>query len=241
MYLTRFPINTARTGARRLLGSPHFMHGAVNMAFPDLPPRDGEGPRVLWRVDHHTSGRADLFMVSPTRPDLTHFVEHAGWPTSDQPGWTTFAYGEFLDGLTTGETWAFRLTANPVHHIRKPGETREVRTKRTAHLTPRHQVRWLLDRQQRAGFEVTRKPADQRLTEHGDEHEVIAHTKSALRFGKRGDNTPRHDVRFVSVTFDGRLRITDIDAFRHTLTRGLGKAKAYGCGLMTLAPVGSER
>ena len=26
------------------------------------------------------------------------------------------------------------------------------------------------------------------------------------------------------------------DAFRRTLTHGLGKARAYGCGLMTLAP-----
>jgi CRISPR system Cascade subunit CasE len=237
MYLTRFRINTARTGARRLLGSPHFMHGAVNMAFPDLPPRGGEGPRVLWRVDHHTSGRADLFMVSPSRPDLTHLVEQAGWPASDESGWTTFAYGEFLNGLTTGDTWAFRLTANPVHHTRKPGESRDVETKRTAHLNPQNQVRWLLQRQGRAGFEVTRKPIDKRLTEHGDEHEVIVHTESPLRFRKQGEDASRRAVRLVSVTFDGRLRITDIDAFRHTLTHGLGKAKAYGCGLITLAPV----
>ncbi|MCX2969489.1 MULTISPECIES: type I-E CRISPR-associated protein Cas6/Cse3/CasE [Streptomyces] len=237
MYLTQFRINAARTGARRLLGSPHFMHGAVNMAFPDLPSREGQGPRVLWRVDHHASGRADLLMVSPARPDLTHLVEQAGWPTLDEPGWTTFAYGEFLDSLAVGDVWAFRLTANPVHHTRKPGQSRETRTKRTAHLTPPHQVRWLLQRQQRAGFEVTRKPADQQLTEHGGEHEVIVHNKSPLQFRRQAGGSPQPDVRFVSVTFDGRLRVTDADAFRRTLTHGMGKAKAYGCGLMTLAPV----
>ncbi|MFD1832662.1 type I-E CRISPR-associated protein Cas6/Cse3/CasE [Streptomyces desertarenae] len=237
MYLTRFRINTARTEARRLLGSPHLLHGAVNMAFPDLPPRDGQGPRVLWRVDRTSSGRADLFVVSPVRPDLTHLVEQAGWPTLEEPGWTTFAYGEFLDGLAVGDTWGFRLTANPVHHIRKPGDPEGSRTKRTAHLTRRHQLGWLLQRQERAGFEVTRKPADRRLTEHGDEHEVIVHDQLPLQFRKRETAGLRHDVRFVRVTFDGRLRITDIHAFRRTLTHGLGKAKAYGCGLMTLAPV----
>ncbi|MCZ7432313.1 type I-E CRISPR-associated protein Cas6/Cse3/CasE [Streptomyces sp. WMMC1477] len=237
MYLTRFRINAARNGARRLLGSPHFMHGAVNMAFPDLPPRGSDAPRVLWRVDHHTSGRADLIMVSPARPDLTHLVEQAGWPTLEEPGWTTFAYGAFLDDLAVGEVWAFRLTANPVHHTRKPGQSRETRTKRTAHLTAPHQVRWLLQRQERAGFEVTRKPADRQPTDSGDEHEVIVHNKAPLQFRRQGDGGPRRDVRLVSVTFDGRLRITDVDAFRHTLTHGLGKAKAYGCGLMTLAPV----
>jgi CRISPR system Cascade subunit CasE len=47
MYLTRFRVNTGRSDARRLLGSPHLMHGAVNMSFPEPPPRDGSGPRVL--------------------------------------------------------------------------------------------------------------------------------------------------------------------------------------------------
>lgn len=39
----------------------------------------------------------------------------------------------------------------------------------------------------------------------------------------------------MTVTFDGRLEVTDPAALRRTLTLGLGKAKAYGCGLMTLA------
>lgn len=246
MYLTRFPINTVRSEARRLLGSPHFLHGAVDKSFPEEPSRDGQGPRVLWRVDHSSSGRAALFIVSPQRPDLTHLVEQAGWPTLDQPGWTTFAYGEFLDGLKEGDTWGFRLTANPVHYTRKEGQSKDVPTKRTAHLTPKHQVRWLLEREQRAGFEVIRTPAERRLLpergegadkDPGDAYEVIAHSKVPHQFRKGRDRDTRRDVRFVRVTFDGRLRITDVAAFRRTLTQGLGKSKAYGCGLMTLAPV----
>ena len=238
MYLTRFRINTARSGSRRLLGSPHLMHGAVNMAFPDPPPRDGTEPRVLWRVDPAAAGRADLFIVSPCRPELTHLVEQAGWPGLEQPGWTTFAYGAFLDRLTADGIWGFRLTANPVHDIRRREDSRDTPTKRAAHVTPRHQIGWLLKRQERAGFEVVRTPAEHRLTEHGHEHEVIVHNRMPLQFGK-SDTTrsSRHHVRFTRVTFDGRLRVTDVDAFRRTLTHGLGKAKAYGCGLMTLAPM----
>ncbi|WP_369201567.1 type I-E CRISPR-associated protein Cas6/Cse3/CasE [Streptomyces sp. PU-14G] len=241
MYLTRFRINTARTEARRLLGSPHFMHGAVNMAFPDAPPRDEHGPRVLWRLDHTPSGRPDLFIVSPSRPDLTHLVEQMGWPTLEEPGWSTFAYEEFLATLKQGDTWGFRLTANPVHHIRKPGSAKDAPTKRTAHLTPKHQLQWLLQRQQSAGFEITRTPDARRLLpghgdDPGDKYEVIVHNQVPYQFRKRNTRS-RSEVRFVSVTFDGRLRITDLDVFRRTLTRGLGKAKAYGCGLMTLAPL----
>ncbi|MGW1765560.1 type I-E CRISPR-associated protein Cas6/Cse3/CasE [Streptomyces sp. NPDC002073] len=238
MYLTRLPVNSARAEARRLLSSPHRMHGAVNMAFPELPTRDGQGPRVLWRTDTNTAGRTDLFIVSPARPDLTHIVEQAGWPTLEEPGWSTFAYGEFLDRLAKGDTWNFRLTANPVHHIRKPEDPPGTETKRTAHVTPAHQLGWLLKKQDQAGFEILRKPTEQQLTEKGDEYQIVLHNRVPEQFGKRDAAGPRRPVTFTRVTYDGLLRITDLPVFRRTLTHGLGKAKAYGCGLMTLAPVG---
>ncbi|MFJ2769735.1 type I-E CRISPR-associated protein Cas6/Cse3/CasE [Streptomyces sp. NPDC087300] len=240
MYLTRFRFNTARSGARRLLGSPHLLHGAVNMSFPQLPGRDGQGPRVLWRVDRDQPVRTHLYIVSPHRPDLTHLVEQAGWPTLDEPGWATFSYGVFLDALALGDTWGFRLTANPVHNIRMPQDEPGARTRRTAHRTPRNQLRWLLERQEKAGFEVVRKPTDKQLTEFGDEHELIVHDQSPLRFGREHSPRRHQEVQITRVTYEGRLRITDSAAFRRTLTQGLGKAKAYGCGLMTLVPVSGK-
>ncbi|MBB1246872.1 type I-E CRISPR-associated protein Cas6/Cse3/CasE, partial [Streptomyces durbertensis] len=58
MYLTRFRVNTARAGARRLLSSPQALHAAVMSSFPALLPASspGESPagaRVLWRLDHN--------------------------------------------------------------------------------------------------------------------------------------------------------------------------------------------
>jgi CRISPR system Cascade subunit CasE len=231
MYLTRFRINTARREGRELLGSPHRMHAAVNMSFPDLLSRDGSGPRVLWRVDQNSAAEVLLFVVSPGQPDLTHLVEQAGWPAADTPGWQTYDYGSFLGGLTKGSRWSFRLTANPVHSIRrKEGEP----TKRTAHITSRHQTAWLLSKQRGAGFAVVEKQPEARLLEHGDELQLTVRERRDLRFAKASE---RRTVSLATVTYDGRLTVTDPDVLRRTLTQGLGKAKAYGCGLMTLAPV----
>ncbi|MEU0744125.1 type I-E CRISPR-associated protein Cas6/Cse3/CasE, partial [Streptomyces sp. NPDC006134] len=36
MFLSRFRVNTARPGARRLLSSPQAMHAAVMSSFPHL-------------------------------------------------------------------------------------------------------------------------------------------------------------------------------------------------------------
>lgn len=227
MYLTRFRVNTQRAAARRLLSSPQMLHAAVMSSFAEVPHQGADGPRVLWRLDRNSRAETYLYIASPTRPDLTHLVEQAGWPTTGR--WQTHPYGPFLSRLSAGDQWAFRLTANPVHTARrKDGEP----TKITAHIGPRHQLRWLLQRQEAAGFKVVEKPSERRLVPEGDDHEVIIHDRRQLAFRKRGSSKP---VTLVTVTFDGRLEIVDPDAFRRTLTQGLGRAKAYGCGLMTLA------
>ncbi|WP_406014020.1 type I-E CRISPR-associated protein Cas6/Cse3/CasE [Streptomyces sp. NBC_00984] len=240
MYLTRFRMNTGRSDARHLLGSPHRMHGAVNMSFPVPPSREGTGPRVLWRVDRNGAAETLLYIVSPTRPDLTGLVEQAGWPASDEPGWTTFAYEDFLAALHPGDTWGFRLTANPVHNIRHEYVKEGERTKRAAHRTPPHQMDWLLKRQEQAGFEIVEKPVERRLLPEGDEYELLVRDQVPMRFRRPPAKAGGQDVQITRVTFDGRLRVTEPDLFRRTLTHGLGKAKAYGCGLMTLAPVVRE-
>ncbi len=79
------------------------------------------------------------------------------------------------------------------------------------------------------------KPADRQLTEHGDEHQVMVADQRGMDFGKQGS---KGRVTIKAVTYDGRLEVTDPDSLRTLLTSGLGKAKAYGCGLMTLAPLG---
>ena len=37
--------------------------------------------------------------------------------------------------------------------------------------------------------------------------------------------------------YEGVLRITDPESLRRALIAGIGRSKAYGCGLMTLARV----
>lgn len=219
MYLTRFPINPARRGSRALLASPQAMHAAVLAGFPpDAAAGDGQG-RVLWRVDRGEHRRTDLFVASPAEPDLTHLVEQAGWPTTS--AWQTRDYRPLLQRLALSQRWAFRLTANPVRSVRsKEGED----TKPVAHVTAEQQRTWLLDRTPRLGFAVA--------TSASGEPDVIVRDRRVLRFDRRGSR-----VTVAQATFDGVLEVTDADVLRHTLVHGVGRAKGYGCGLLTLAPL----
>jgi CRISPR system Cascade subunit CasE len=218
MFLTRFQVNPARRGARKLLSSPQAMHAAVRAAFAAPENYERPGSRTLWRLDTPVPATVHLYMVSPGRPDLTHMVEQAGWPTTT--AWDTREYDPLLDTLRPGQRWAFRLTANPVHSGRKTPEHKE--TQRFGYLRAEQQEQWLLQRAGRCGFTVA--------TQTDGRPNLRLHHRQTQAF-KRG----AQPVTLTTVTYDGVLEVTDSDTFRTTLISGIGHAKAYGCGLLTLA------
>lgn len=214
MYLTRFEINPQRRAARAFLASPHRIHAGVMSAFPDALHEAAEG-RVLWRVDPGDND-AVLYVVSPEKPDLTHLVEQVGRPTY---GWQTRDYGPFLDRLTTGDRWAFRLRANPVHNVRPPEGGRG---KRHGHVTAAQQSEWFRRQAERRGFTLpeTGTGAD----------DAVLRDRRTLRFDRRG-----RQVTLSTALFEGTLVVTDPETLRASLVDGVGPGKGYGCGLMTLA------
>lgn len=222
MFLTKMPINAARRGARRLLASPQRLHSAVLHGFaPGAANGDG---RVLWRLDTYERHRVLLYVASPDKPDFTHVVEQAGWPTTET--WETKSYQPLLESLKPGQRWQFRLTANPVRSGRREGWAD---TKPLGHVTVSQQEQWLLDRVGQLGFRVL--PSNVVVTEDGTaEPDLAVVDRSIRRFDRNGAQ-----VTVSMATYQGRLEVTDADLLRRALTRGVGRAKAYGCGLLTLA------
>ena len=214
MYLSRLDINPQRRASRHTLASPQRLHAAVLAAFPDDRPAPEEG-RVLWRLDHGIHD-AVLYLVSPAEPDLTHLVESVGRPTY---GWRTKDYRPFLDKLAEGDRWAFRLRANPVHHVPNPDGGRG---KRLAHVTAAQQTDWFHRQAERHGFTV--------LAGSAGAPDVALRDRRTQKFD-RGART----VTLATAVFEGTLAVTDASALRAALVTGIGPAKGYGCGLLTLA------
>lgn len=234
MYLTRMPINTARRGAVKLLASPQAMHAAVLSSFPpEAVLSDPEVGRVLWRIDQlkpHTY----LYVLSPERPDLTALVEQAGWPLSSS--WETKEYTPLLNRIQHGDEYRFSLVANPVQDLRQSSG----RSKRLPHVTEAQQLVWFEDKGKRAGFEIVEAPY-RTASEPGvpDVHEELQ-----VRLSERRDRRFRRGERTVTlrtVRFDGLLRVTDSASFREALAHGIGSARGYGCGLMTISRTSGNR
>lgn len=220
MFLTKFELNPRRRGAQQLIASPHAMHAAVLAGFAGGDAgaaHTTEQGRVLWRLERGEH-RWTLLLLSPNTPDLTHLVEQAGWPTTET--WHTKPYGQFLGRVANGDRYAFRLRANPVHSLApEPGEKRG---RVLAHVTPAQQAAWLDGQSEKHGFSIPRAPDHEPLLRVSDRATV-----SFQRNQKR--------VTLRQATFDGSLTVTDRDAFSAALTHGIGRAKGYGCGLLTLA------
>ncbi|MGO4455371.1 type I-E CRISPR-associated protein Cas6/Cse3/CasE [Arthrobacter sp. RAF14] len=225
MFLTKFDVNPARRGARFLLGNPQAMHAAVLSSFPPPPPGQ-PNPRVLWRVDR-LEHRVSLYVLSLAEPDMSSLNEQAGWATNT---WATRAYEPLLQRLEEGQLWSFRLQANPTKQSLDPA----TKGKRFAHVTPKQQMQWLLDRSEQRGFAV------EVSGEAGPVLEVSSRIKES--FGRRDPHQAGREsaVTLVRVQFDGLLRVTDVGRFREALVQGIGRGKAYGCGLITIAAAGGS-
>lgn len=222
VFLTHMKLNPARRSTAFLLASHQRVHAAVLSGFP-TPQRD---TRVLWRVDTNSAHDVNLLIASAAEPDLTHIIEQAGWPTLPEAAWTTRPYDPFLRRLANGQAWRFRLRANPV--LRRRDTNGRIHT---IPLTPNHSVEWLTARAEGWGFEV----ASDNFGNGDRVPEVSVSDATSITFTRRSapENSGRR-VTIASAQFDGLLRIQDAGRMRESLTQGLGRAKAYGCGLLTL-------
>jgi CRISPR system Cascade subunit CasE len=227
VYLSRLQLNPRRRDARRLLSSPQRLHAAVLASFPTPPTGDQAGAaRVLWRLDEDID-RVLLYVVSPDQPDFAHLAEQAGWPTTERG--LVKPYDKLLARLDTGQTWAFRLAANPTRYLR---ESAGSRAKRVGHVSVGHQEAWLRERCEQHGFRITGTSTDDRT---GD---LVVTRRNVASFDRRGSGAPQsRTVTISTVQYDGRLEVTDPDTLRRSLLAGIGPAKAYGCGLLTLSAV----
>ncbi|MFF9147499.1 type I-E CRISPR-associated protein Cas6/Cse3/CasE [Streptomyces sp. NPDC014861] len=124
---------------------------------------------------------------------------------------------------------------------------------RVAHRTTETQIAWLTARIPQYGFELlpvpgTADPAPgiypftdtEATTEPIPDIRVARHTSHTFtkdrtdRTGTKTGGTTK--VTVATATFEGTLRVTDPVALARTLITGIGHSKAYGCGLLTLAP-----
>lgn len=213
LYLSRFYLSEQHRQAVRDAYNPYSLHQTLRWAFEgageDNTPLP-EGERLLWRDD----GRRGFLLQSHSRPDWDalsgRWGEHYFAKTPIVKPFDPTVIGQ-------GERLIFRLRANVT--VSRHGEGSRESGKR-GKLTGLHgadnQVAWLRRHGERGGFAVLSTDIS---------------SSGKLHFYKPQGRV----MTFYEVTFDGMLEVTDKSAFMETVTSGIGRAKAVGFGLLSLA------
>lgn len=243
-FLSRIWVNPRRSQSQRFLRDRQALHAAVLAGIPHQPVTE----RVLWRIDTDQPHRPALMVLTRSRPSWEHLVEQAGWPGAsdpDDPQSLVREYQPLLDRLRAGESFAFRVTANPVRASRAPENPTAAQKARAeddgprrsvilGHRTVDQQIEWLTKRAEGWGFTIPPSSASTAVGESVPDLRVTARDRVSFRRGRSGP-----PVTLQVVTYEGRLTVQEPSTLREALLSGMGRAKAYGCGLMTLAPLSS--
>ena len=226
--LTKILLNAQLRQGRKLLTNPHAMHAAVRAAFP--PDIDDAEARVLWRVDRN-GHESVLYIVGPEKPTASGIVEQAGYDTRPAQ---SLDYSRLLGALHKGQRWRFELLANPTYSQSNNGKRGKVK----AHVSVEHQLDWLYKRAGTSGFALAPRAHDEVTEEErarwsvNDETAIVERRTLDFRKGES-----RRHIRIATARYRGTLEVTDPELLRATLSHGIGRARGYGCGLMTLAAV----
>lgn len=167
----------------------------------------------LFRVDPLPNGRTVIIVQSAAEPDWEYAFHNAKYLLAAPP-----EVKPFEPHFLTGQCLRFRLAANPTRRLsRNSPDAREESVGKRVPVPTDRLTEWLNRRAESSGFIIKR---DATTLQSGH-----------IYMKKIGDGQ-----RLRSVLFDGLLRVTDADAFRQTLVRGIGSGKAFGFGLLSVAP-----
>ncbi|WP_027150488.1 type I-E CRISPR-associated protein Cas6/Cse3/CasE [Methylobacter tundripaludum] len=191
--------------------NPYQLHQALWRLFPGFEDADRE---FLFRVEQLQKGiGAQVLMQSAMQPQ------------SGEQSPALLAQREYVLNVQNGQRLRFRLRANPIKTIKDSSKGTVEKKGKTFSKTVR--VPLLHEEQQQAWLE-------RKLQAFAQLETLIMQPEPVLYFRKAKEG---RSGKIQTVMFDGVLTVTDAEAFNNQITKGIGPAKAFGCGLLSLARI----
>jgi CRISPR system Cascade subunit CasE len=227
MLLHRITLNPRSKEARRDLADPYQMHATLCRAFfpQDTPCPPGA---LLWRLEPEVDreGRARVLIQSQATPDWSSLYE-SGWLALAEPG-IDLVQKLSLDSLAVGQTFRFRLRANPC---------KTQQGKRLGLLHFEAQQTWLARKGEQHGFSLPCADAPDYFdfldSAKGEPYPDIRVSQDQMLVGRRQDGNVIH---VFSVLFEGQLKVSDTAKFRAVFDLGIGHGKVMGLGMLSVIP-----
>jgi len=220
VILSRLFLNPRSRDVQRALGDSHAMHARVMSMFPVT---DSPSPRaelaVLYRLERSEGADAlTLLVQSKMPPDATRLPTGFLDPRAGQDAFSSKELGPLLEGLSIGSRLRFRLRANATRKIdtkSEPGGKRR-NGRRVPVRGEEARLHWLTRHLAASGLRLAGSSIQR------PEGTARGHASGTARM---------HDAH----VFEGIVEVVDVDLARRAVRSGVGPAKAYGFGLLSLA------
>lgn len=223
VYLSRLRFDPRQRAVWRAMADCRALHTLVMAAFPaasGAPAREAFG--VLHRLEMAETGPPVLLVQSAVAPDWSLPASAGALVPLGRPP-EVKAIEASLAAIGVGQRLRFRLRANPTKRIHaNHAGTDRLAGKRVDLRDEQSQLDWLGRKGEQHGFAVvaaTTRPGAPGGKEHG---------RTGGGAGAR--------LTFGAVLFEGVLEVVEAERFLQALRDGIGSGKAYGFGLLSVAP-----
>lgn len=214
MYLSKLELNPKSKTVSYEIRSPYQMHRTLMRAFPNDLSRKSE--RMLFRLE---KGRNPYILVQSTmKPDWISLENEK----SDYL--LNYACKDISNlKFSVSKFYRFRLRANPVQ--RDPESHKRFGVYLYADC-----FAWMQRKGEQGGFVV------QGCEDEMQSSLVMKNTGDLKRFNKSKDGKVSK-ISLNMIDFEGFLQISNEVLFRQAFSQGIGPAKGFGCGLLSLARI----
>lgn len=173
-----------------------------------FPNRDGEARDFLTRLDE-IDGRLRLLLLSHSEATRPDWCPESAWE-----------HKSVAESFFSAPGYRFSLLANPTKKVRSDKNGNLLKNSRRVSLVSRDDLLdWLQPKAEQSGFTVERLKV----------RTVSRPRQAFIKKGKAGIH--------AATEFIGELSVVDSAKFRNAATRGIGSAKAFGFGMLCLAPL----
>lgn len=222
VFLTKVPIHAmisrgieGKSGfSPGLIDSPVFRHRAVMGLFGDMDSKPRQSANILFRVDY-TAGQPPYFLVQSAVAPV-HVDELSGAECRQLR----------LPDFLPGQPVIFRFSGNAVRRRRVPVDGR---TKTQVTPVPYDHDAVAVEN----GFTTITPWLQNKLSGALKDIQLVNHQREVLQEAAKG--SPRMAIQVD--TFDGAALVDDPETLKEILLQGLGREKAYGCGMLSVKAV----
>ena len=194
----------------------------------------------LFRVDPLPGASVAIVVLSAIEPDWDYAFHNADYllaapPSQPRPMELT---------IHAGSRFHFLLTANPVRKVSRQSTDAQEQPLDGGWIgkhvpvpsDEKHLRRWL-ERRAEPDWRPARNSEDKQQPPgfRLDKDKITVIQTGYVYFNKTRDAAKGQRLR--SARYEGILEVTNPDHFRNTLMRGIGPGKAFGFGLLSIAPV----